>query len=75
MGFVKWMDQAPKLLKVILALPVLDVVWVIYRLIKSCNDKNTLGVIVAVLLIVIGLPWLWLVDIITLLVSNKVLWF
>ncbi|NLG31051.1 MAG: hypothetical protein GX546_00620, partial [Acholeplasmataceae bacterium] len=57
------------------ALPVLDVVWVIYRLIKSCNDKNTLGVIVAVLLIVIGLPWLWLVDIITLLVSNKVLWF
>ncbi|HHT81858.1 MAG TPA: hypothetical protein GX003_00255 [Acholeplasmataceae bacterium] len=75
MGFVKWMDQAPKWLKVVLALPLLDIVWVIYRLIKSVNDKNTLGIIVAILLIVIGLPFLWLVDIITLLVLDKVLWF
>ncbi|MGI6787177.1 MAG: hypothetical protein ACOX5X_01290 [Acholeplasmataceae bacterium] len=75
MGFVKWMDANPKWLKVVLALPLLDILWVIYRLIKSVNDKSTLGVVLAVILIVIGLPWLWLLDIITLLVLNKVLWF
>jgi len=75
MGFVKWMDANPKWLIFVLALPLLDILWVIYRLIKSVNDKSTLGVVLAVILIVIGLPWLWLLDIITLLVLNKVLWF
>ncbi|MGI6781503.1 MAG: hypothetical protein ACOX56_01505 [Acholeplasmataceae bacterium] len=75
MGFVKWMDNNPKWLKVVLALPVVDVLWVVYRLIKSINDKNVLGIVLAVLLIVIGLPWLWLLDIITLLLLDKVLWF
>ncbi|MGI6713654.1 MAG: hypothetical protein ACOX3K_01170 [Bacilli bacterium] len=72
--FIKWMDSASKLIKVILALPVLDIVWVIYRLVKSITKKSTLGVVLAILLIVIGLPWLWLVDIITILFADKVLW-
>lgn len=72
--FVKWMDAAPTLVKVLLALPVLDIVWVVYRLARSIAKKSTLGIVLAILLIVIGLPWLWLVDIITILVAGKVLW-
>ncbi|HOF65299.1 MAG: hypothetical protein ACOYJ1_06520 [Peptococcales bacterium] len=72
---VKWMDNLPKWAKVLLALPCLDVVWVIYRLVKSLGKKQTLGVVLAVILIVVGLPWLWLLDIITIILLDKVLWF
>jgi len=69
------MDNLPKWAKVLLALPCLDVVWVIYRLVKSLGKKQTLGVVLAVILIVVGLPWLWLLDIITIILLDKVLWF
>ena len=34
-GFVKWMDEAPFWLKIVFALPVLDLVRAVYRIIKE----------------------------------------
>lgn len=67
--FIRAMDGLPKLVKILLAIPCLDIIWVIYRLVKSINANDMIFLIVAVLLIVIGLPWLWLVDIITLIIN------
>ena len=72
--FIKALDELPLLVKIILALPVIDIVWVIYRIIKSVASENTLGIVLGVLLLIIGIPFLWLIDIITLIVYNKVLW-
>jgi hypothetical protein len=68
------MDKLPKIVKIILALPFLDIVWVVYRLIKSISKKNTLGIVLAILLLIFGIPFLWLIDIITIIISDKVLW-
>ena len=73
-SFIKAIDDLPTLVKLILALPGLDIVWVIYRLFRSLVKNNILGVIVAVVAIVVGLPWLWLVDIICILLNGKVWW-
>lgn len=73
--FIRSFDQLPLVVKIILALPMIDIVWVIYRIVKSVANENTLGIVLGVLLLVIGIPFLWLVDIITLAVSDKVLWF
>jgi hypothetical protein len=75
MGFVKWMDNLPKWAKVLFALPALDIIWVVYRLVLSVTKKNTLGIVLAIIFLVLGIPFLWLVDIITIIVSDKVLWF
>lgn len=75
MEFVKWMDGQSKLIKALLCIPVVAVFWVVYRVVKSVAAKDWLGTILAVLLIVVGLPWLWLVDLICILVQDKVLWF
>ncbi len=72
--FVNSMDNLPLWLKIVLALPAIDIVWVIYRIIKSLAKENYVGVVLGVILVIIGFPFLWLVDIITLIVSNKVLW-
>lgn len=73
--FIKTFDELNLVIKIILALPVLDIIWVVYRLIKSIDQNNTLGIVLAVLLLIFGFPFLWLIDIITLAISNKVLWF
>lgn len=73
-SFIKAIDNLPTLVKLILALPGLDIVWVVYRLLRSLVKNNILGVIVAVIAIIVGLPWLWLVDIICILINGKVWW-
>ncbi len=72
--FVSAMDKLPKLVKVILAIPFLDIIWVIYRLCRSIAKNSIVGIVLAVVLIIIGIPFLWLIDMITLAVTDKVLW-
>ncbi len=74
-NFIKAMDKLPLLVKVILCLPILDIVWVVYRICKSIADNNTLGIILGIILIIVGIPFLWLVDLICVLVGGKVWWF
>jgi len=67
-------DNLPMLLKLILALPFADVVWVIYRLMRSAVKKNLIGIVIAVLVLVIGISWLWIADILCLIFLGKVWW-
>lgn len=71
---VKSMDALPKIVKVILALPVLDIIWAIYRLCKSISKNSVVGIVLAVLMLIFCPVILWVVDIITIIVSDKVLW-
>ena len=73
-SFVKAMDSMPMIVKIILALPVLDIIWNIYRVVRSAAKKSVLGIILGVVLIIVGILFMWLVDIISIIVCNKVLW-
>ncbi len=73
-NFIKWMDGLPLVLKIIFALPIFDIIWNVYRLVKSCNKNNVLGIVLAVVLIIIHVAFVWVVDIITICTKNKVLW-
>lgn len=72
--FIKAMDEAPLWLKIVLALPGIDIIWVVYRVLKSAVKNNMVGLIVAAILIIVGIPFVWLIDIICLLVLGKVWW-
>lgn len=71
---IKAFDKLPKLVKIILALPVLAITWAIYRLARSINKKNTLGIVLGVVMIFVNAAIFWVVDIITIILFNKVLW-
>ena len=73
-NLVKWFDDASFPVKIILALPIIDIAWVVYRIAHSMVKDNVLGLVLGSLLIVIGLPWLWLVDIIFIALTGKVFW-
>lgn len=72
--FTNAMENLSWIVKLILAIPVLDIIWNIYRFCKSYTNKSLLGCILAILLIVPGTAFVWVVDIISVLVFKKILW-
>ncbi len=71
---IKAFDNLPTIVKVILALPGLDIVWAVYRLCRSIDKNNTVGIILGVLMILLCPVIIWILDIITLIAYDKVLW-
>jgi hypothetical protein len=72
--YINAFDNLPLVAKIIFALPMLDILWAIYRLCKSLSKQNTVGIVLAVLMLIACPALFWLVDIITLAFTGKVLW-
>ena len=73
-SIVKSFDSLPKIIKFIFALPVLDIIWAIYRLIRSIAKKSVIATVLSVIMLVVCPILFWIVDMITILLFNKVLW-
>ena len=72
-GYVKFLDELPLIVKIILALPGLDgFFWGLYRLIKGIQKNNLVTIIVGIIWIFGGIVLLWIIDLYTLVTSNKV---
>ena len=72
--FLKAIDELPYIVKLILCIPVLDIVWNIYRLVKSLDAKNNTGIILAVVMLIVGIPFMWVVDLVCMLMNKKIWW-
>ena len=73
--FIKAMDNLPFIVKVILAIPVLDIIWSIYKLIKAIDEGDVIHIVCGVLLVVFGPVFMWILDIIWLILKGKPFWF
>lgn len=71
---VKSFDSLPRIVKIIFALPVLDIIWGIYRLCRSIAKKNVLAIILSIVMLILCPVIFWIVDLITTILMNKVLW-
>lgn len=72
--FLKAIDELPFIAKLILCIPALDIVWTVYRLIKSIDAQNTAGIVVSIILLFCA-PFVWLIDLICVIVNKKIWWF
>ncbi|MBO5262128.1 MAG: hypothetical protein J6B45_03685 [Clostridia bacterium] len=72
---MKSLEQLPWYVKLILCIPVLDIVWAIYRIAKSYYAQNTLGIILGILLIIPGAVFVWAVDAVCVIINKEVWWF
>ena len=68
--FLKSLDSLPILVKVILALPALDIIWGIYRILSALDAKNTVALVVSIILLFI--PFMWIIDIVMILLQGRV---
>ena len=69
-GMVKWFESAPLWLKVIFALPGLDIIWAIFRIVKGASQGKVALIIAGILWILLGWAILWIVDIVTILINK-----
>ena len=63
-------NALPMLLKIILAIPALDIVWGIYRIVCALDENNTTALIISIVLLFI--PFMWIIDIIFILMKGNV---
>jgi len=71
MNFVKAMDNLPWIVKLIFALPGLNIIWGIYRLVKGIVKKNGVLTIAGIVWIFAGWAILWIIDLITVIVNGR----
>lgn len=73
-AFIKAMDDLPLIAKIILCIPVIAEIWTVYRLLKSIDKNNIVGIVLAIVLLVVGITFMWLVDLITLILKKGQVW-
>ena len=62
---IKIVDDLPWIVKIILALPGLDIVWAIYRIIKGYVKKDGVLLVIGVIWILLGWAITWIFDLVT----------
>lgn len=67
-------DRLPKLVKLLLALPFLDIVWAVYRLCRSIDKNSAVGILLAVATLFLCPTLLWIADVVTIAADDKVVW-
>ena len=62
---IKAIDDLPWIAKLILCIPVLDIVWAIYRIVKGLANKDTFTLVIGIVWIIGACSITWLFDIVT----------
>lgn len=73
-NLIKAFDDLPLIVKVILCIPMLDIVWSIYKICRSVDKSNVVGIVLGILTIFPGAFFIWIIDLVTLLIYGKVWW-
>ena len=68
--FINSLDSMPLLVKIILAIPALDIVWSIYRIVSAVYKKDMVALIVSIVLLLIPITWIF--DIVMILLTGSV---
>lgn len=68
---VKSIDNLPWIAKMLFCLPVLNLLWAIYRIAKGSSTNNVLMLVVGILWIFLGTTVLWIVDLVCTIVWKK----
>ncbi len=71
---IQAIDDLPLIVKIIFSLPCIAIIWSIYRLCRSIEAKNVLGIVLALVLIFAGPTFFWIIDIICVLLNGKIWW-
>ena len=71
MGYIKWMDNLSKVLKIVFCIFYLDLTWMVYRIIKFVQEKNwTMVVVWGLIAIFLGWLW-WVVDLVVMIAKDE----
>ena len=72
MKFVKAIDNLPWIVKLLLCLPIVDIIWAIYRIVKGAASGKVSLVVAGIVWLLLGGFILWLVDLISIIIYKNI---
>jgi len=73
-AFLKWMDGRSRLVKILFCLPIIDIIWGVYRLGGAIVRKDGLWIVLSVIWILIAGYIGWLLDLICIIIFGHIFW-
>ncbi|MCL2061081.1 MAG: hypothetical protein FWH03_00440 [Firmicutes bacterium] len=70
-GYVSWLDKSSLLVKLLFCIPILNIFWAVYRIIKGVTQNKPIILIAGILWIIPGAAFCWLLDLIFILINGK----
>ena len=70
-GMIAWFDDLPWIVKIIFCIPMLDIVWAVYRIVKGVTEGNVLLIVLGILWIIPGGAICWVVDLVTTILFRR----
>ncbi len=70
-GYINFMDGLPTIGKFIFALPVINIFWAIYRILKGIKNDNLITLVAGIVWLFAGWAILWIIDLITIVMSGR----
>lgn len=74
-AFCAWMNERSRLVKILFCLPIIDILWGLYRLFGAIGDKNILRLVLAIVWIIFGGFIGWVLDLICIILTGHIFWF
>ena len=74
-GYIKWMDENPRILKLILCIWILDITWAVYRIGRAVTKENWFHFVLAIIWVVAAGTVGWILDLIWIIHFDKIFWF
>ena len=74
-GYVKWMDENPRILKLILCIWILDITWAVYRIGRAASKQNWFHMVLGIIWVDAAGTVGWILDLIWIILFNRIFWF
>lgn len=73
--FLKWMDDRSRLVKILFCLPIIDIIWGVYRILDAVSKKDWFRLVLAIIWVIIA-GWVgWVLDLVAIIIVNHIFWF
>ena len=73
--YVKWMEEQPRVLRIILCIFVLDISWAVYRIGRAVVNKNWFHMVLGIIWVFVGGSVAWILDLIWMILFDHIFWF
>lgn len=74
-AFCSWMDSRSRLVKILFCLPIVDILWGIYRVGGAIVNKNWLHLVLAIVWVIWAGFIGWIFDLVFIIIFGRICWF
>lgn len=73
--FIDWMDSRSRLVKILFCLPIIAILWGVYRILGAIAKKDWVRLVLAIVWVIFAGFVGWILDLIWMILFNRIFWF